>query len=325
MHTNYFEIDANSNYELGEKLGVLFKEKLHKDISLAKNISDWERRSLEASKYIQPTQNAFPQYIEELQGYAKGAAISFNDLWTFSLEDEVYFEEKCTTLITNKGMLVGHNEDQGGATESLCVLKKRIKDHTILELYYLHTLGGNAISVNSNGYVQAINSLSQTDKRIGVPRNVVARWLSETSSVNNDIQTLKTIERSSGFGHNIIYKNGETYNIESSATELDMERVEFPYVHSNHYLRSLKRYEANDGSTYTFNRYDCGVKLLGNNMEPIEMQSLLKNQDTGEASSIFNSRTAGSMVVDLDKKVAYIWLARENEKGWIEYNIDFIK
>ncbi|HRI05487.1 MAG TPA: C45 family autoproteolytic acyltransferase/hydrolase [Candidatus Dojkabacteria bacterium] len=325
MHTNYFEVEANSNYELGEKLGMIFKDKLHKDIATAQASSYWERRSLEALKYLQPTQNTFPHYIEELQGYAKAAEIPFNDLWTLSLEDEVYFEDKCTTFITNKGLLIGHNEDQGGATESVCVLKKTIKETTILELYYLHTLGGNAISINSNGYIQAINSLSQTDKRLGVPRNVIARWVSETSSVENDLETLKGIERSSGFGHNVVDRNGNAYNIESSATELDMQQVDSPYVHANHYLRSLKKYEANHGSTYTFNRYECGINLIKDNMTTLQMQDLLKNRDTGEASSIFNSRTVGSMIVDLGKKVAYIWLARENEKGWIEYNIDFIK
>jgi hypothetical protein len=43
-----------------------------------------------------------------------------------------------------------------------------VGDQTTLELYYLHTLGGNAISVNSCGFVQAINTLRHPPNKSGM-------------------------------------------------------------------------------------------------------------------------------------------------------------
>jgi len=37
-----------------------------------------------------------------------------------------------------------------------------------------------------------------------------------------------------------------------------------------------------------------------------------------------SEKTIAQMIVDLERLVAYVWLLREEEKGWVEYKIDFI-
>ncbi|MBI2356659.1 hypothetical protein HYV12_01195 [Candidatus Dojkabacteria bacterium] len=324
MHNNYFEVSAENNFELGLQLGKLFRENLNETLKEAHLNPNWDQVVEQSSMYLKKTKDLFPHLIEELKGYAKGADVDFMNLWALSLEDELYFEEKCSTVITNNGMLVGHNEDYKDAEEKVCILKKTIKGKTILELYYLHTLGGNSISINSNGYIHAIDSLSQSDRKVGIPKNVIARWFSETSSPSDDFQKLSTLDRSSGFCHNIVNITGEVITIESTATKQLIETIETPFVHTNHYLTDLKTFEANDNSTCTFERFKSARENIKEQMKVTEMQSLLSLNNNGPQASLFNERTVGRMIIDNTERLAYIWLGREKEKGWIKYNLNFI-
>lgn len=324
MHTNYFEISSQSNWELGKKLGEIFGENLDRDLAKLKKETTWSWKIQEARNYLQQTKKDFSQYIEELEGYAQSSNVDFLDLWTVSLEDEVYYEDKCTSLISNDGKLLGHNEDQSDSEESIVVLKKTIKDMTILELYYLHTLGGNSVSINSHGYIQAIDSLTQTDKQLGVPRNVIARWMSETRNPKEDLVKLESLNRASGFCHNILSVKEGIMNIETTAKKVKETIVTAPFVHSNNYLTELNAYEANDNSTYTFERYKSAKEYAKDRMTVEEMKVVLDNSDNGKLASIYNERTVASIVVDLEENAAYIRLAREQEKSYVKYNLDFI-
>ena len=125
-HQNYFEIKADSHRELGAKLGSLFGDVLKETINRKKQIVDWEKAGEQARQYLELTKKTFPEYIEELEGYAEAAGADFNDLWTLSLEDEINCEEKCTTVITNDGKLIAHNEDwEPSYASNICVLAGR--------------------------------------------------------------------------------------------------------------------------------------------------------------------------------------------------------
>jgi hypothetical protein len=324
-HTHYYEVIADSNYELGLKLGKLFGADLKNVLKQEKESPDWEWKVKESNKYITYTKESFPQLLEELEGYSVGAGVDFTDLWVLSLEDELYREDKCTTLITNKGMLVGHNEDYKDAQEKVCILKKTIRNTIILELYYIHTLGGNSISINSNGYIHAIDSLSQTDVKVGIPKNVVARWISETSSPYDDFHRFQKLERASGFCHNLIStKDGEVSCIESTATKERIDNVTLPFVHANHYLTDLNIYEDNNNSTHTLERCQSGKDLIKKEMTVEEMKNTLEDVSNGPKVSLFNERTVASMVVDSKGESVYIWLLREKDKGWIKYDLNYI-
>ena len=55
------------------------------------------------------------------------------------------------------------------------------------------------------------------------------------------------------------------------------------------------------------------------------MKMLDSDISQGRDASLMNERTIGKMIVDMQEKNAYVWMLRENEKGWVEYSIDFIK
>lgn len=324
-HTNYFEIKADSHYNLGLKKGHLFKTNLINSINQEKQHKSWTAKLKKSKAYLEPSKKVFPQFIEELEGYAKGAEVNFDDLWVLSLEDELSDTNNCTTAITNEGKLIAHNEDWHlNSKDAICILKKTIKDLTILELFFYNTPGGNSISINSNGFVQTINTLSHTDKQIGISHNFIARWLSETKSPQQDYEKLTTLQRLAGYNHTLISLQGEIWNIESSARKNILSNVTSPFVHANHYLTELKKFEKNDNSFGTFDRYDFASKNIKKSMSVGELEIMMSDKSKGPKASIFNERTIAQMIIDLENLVAYIWLLREAEKGWIEYKIDFL-
>lgn len=325
-HQNFYNLIAGDHYSLGLIMGKTFADYAKNALAEYARDPQWRRKVGRAEAYLKPTYNFFPRYLEELQGYAKGAGVVFEDLWTLSLEDEAETQrkEKCTTVITNNGKLISHNEDWNKDSEdSVCVLLKSIGETKILEIFYFNTLGGNSISINSHGFIVAVNSLEHSGRQIGVPRNVIARWLSETNNPEFDAKKLKRIPRGAAYSLNFINREGAIWNIEYTSTKVFLNEPQSPFAHTNHYLiRELKTYEANIYSSSTLDRLLSAESGVKKKMSIGDLKKLTGDMSKGSTRSIFNEKTIGRVVVDLNVKIAHIWLRREQARGWVEYRLD---
>ena len=325
-HDNYFEFQADCTFDLGQLMGACFKDVVLTKMNDIRRDAGWLQTLNRAQKYLPITKKYFPQYIQKLEGYAKGAGVDFMELWTISLQDDLayYRAEHCTSIITNGGMLVAHNEDwSNDAKDDLCVIKKTVGDLTILELHYITSLGGTAISINSYGYIQCINSLSHTDWQIGVPRNVMARFMSETKDPVKNFERLKSTPRSTGYNYNIVSPGGKLWSIESTALRQLLIEPTVPFIHTNHYLADeLKPYDEGHSRSSSA-RYAYAKEHVRQNMSVSDIEGIMSNTSRGSTLSIFNEDTVGRMIVDVQSRVAKIWLKRESDKGWINYSLDF--
>lgn len=326
-HLNFHTIVAKNNAELGHQLGERFRGEF--EVGLGRKSSDpqWGRKVDQAQDCVEVVESHFPHLVEELEGYARGARADFRELWALSLEDElkeVGSREKCTTVVTNGGLLIGHNEDwESGLDDALCLLKKTVGDLTIFEFFYYNTLGGNAVGINSNGFVHTVNSLNSSDRQRGVPRNMIARWLSETCDPDFDFRRMAQIPRSSSYGYNLVSAQGDLWCIEATAKKQSFLRPESPFVHANHYMGELKAFEATENATSTYERYKTATEYVKPKMSADALVSLLGDTSMGPKSSLLNERTVGRMVIDLKNRLAQVWLAREAEKGWVAYPLGF--
>jgi len=316
---------VKDNFELGILLGEKFGEFVRNTINEKSQEQDWLIRRERSKEYLEITEKYFPHFIDELRGYAKGAKVDFLDLWTTSLEGEVYQElaDKCTTIVTNEGKLISHNEDWDKDSENnICLLLKKVGEITILELYYFNTLGGNSVSINSHGFISSVNTLVHSDKKLGIPRNVISRWLSETKNPEDDFLKLKGFPRSLGFSFNILNRKGGIWNIEYNSQGATLVRPHSPYVHTNHYLAELKSYEMNDNSSGSFDRYEVACSKVKPQMTVSELTDLTNDKSRGDLVSIMNERTIAKMVIDLENLVAKVWMRRESNIGWVDYKLD---
>lgn len=327
QHKNYYIIEAKDNYDLGLKKGEIFGEYARKTLEQRKKEKNWHKKVELAHTEFALTKKHFPQYIAELEGYAKASNIPLSEFWMLGLEDDFdHIDEKCSTVVTNNGSLISHNEDWEKNTEDkICLLKKTVGDLTTLEFFYINTLGGASVCINSFGYVMTINTLSSTDSQIGIPRNVIARWLSETKDIEQDFKKLKKLKTANGYNHIFMNTHNQVWDLEATATKAVFMKPEIPYVHTNHYLsKELEPYEdhADPGSTYS--RYESACALVKPQMTMDQLIDLTSDTSKGNDLSLFNERTIGRFVVDMRTRIAKVWLKREETAGWIEYPLNFI-
>jgi hypothetical protein len=329
IHRNYHEITGISPAACGRELGRLFGPVVRKYVQVERTEQAWHRRRRAAGALLASTQSYFPAYVEELQAYAQAAGVPLLDLWTMSVEDELDDgqTEKCTTVVTNGGRLIIHNEDwDADAADDICIVRKTCRGVTTLELYYYGCpLGGTALSICSRGYVQAINSLDHSGRQRGVPKVVIARRLSELRDLNAELDAVLAVPRSSGFSHNLVHYTGSLTSVECTATRYIAHRPAIPFVHTNHLLHpTMSDLEGAYDGRGTFRRYDAACNLARSSMAEDEVMRLVCDETNGSTDSIFNRNTIARAIVDLDRRIARFWLKRESKKGWVEYPIDFL-
>jgi hypothetical protein len=56
-----------------------------------------------------------------------------------------------------------------------------------------------------------------------------------------------------------------------------------------------------------------------------KVKKLMSDTSKGGSYSIFNETTIARTIIDLKQMIAFIWLRREAEKGWIPYQLNFIR
>jgi hypothetical protein len=326
-HANYHEVAGADAAACGRQLGRLFGATVREYIEDEQDSRHWRRLKAEAKRYLDVTAKYFPAYLEELQAYAAAARVDLLDLWTMSIGEELDDAEKCTTVVTNNGLLIAHNEDwDADAVEDICILKRTCAGVTTLELYYYGCpLGGTALSICSRGYVQAINSLNHVDHRLGIPKIVIARRLSELADARRELSDLLALPRATGFAHTLIDRSGRTTAVECSAKRHSIRHPELPFVHTNHMLDdALSDVEGELDGRSTIERYNAACTLAAPAMDRAALTTLTGDNRRGPVNSVLNENTIARAIVDLDRRIASFWLRREPRKGWVDYPIDFM-
>ena len=112
-----------------------------------------------------------------------------------------------------------------------------------------------AVGMNAHGGAQGIGSLTASDDRVGVPRVLVSRSSLEARDREDAIGRASVEGRAGGYGHVYAFRGGDTFVVETSATE---HRVQYDaHVHTNHYLDGALAAMApppSEGSTARFDR-----------------------------------------------------------------------
>jgi hypothetical protein len=326
VHVNYYEVEGSDPVALGRALGLRFGDRIREYIEDLEDVDEsaWRR----ARMLLQQTEQYFPEYVAELRSYANAADVELLELWAVAIEDQLYPDasERCTTIVTNAGRLIGHNEDWNPeASTEICVLKKRVGDATSLELYYYGCpLGGVALSISSRGHVQAINSVAHADGRDGVPKHVIARALGDLRFGAADLDKILAVPRSSGFAHILVDRTGHLTSVECTATQHRVTRPGTPFVHTNHLLDPVLGRHGLVASESSHHRFKDATTMASQTMDLATMTKVVGDQSSGKSKSILNRNTIARAIVDFDQQTAHFWLKQESQKGWIPYSIDFL-
>jgi isopenicillin-N N-acyltransferase like protein len=237
--------------QIGETCGDVIERAVAFDDGLPEGRTRTEQLSL-AARYRQPTAEAMPWAIEELDGAAEGAEVDPLALFACSVE-EIWYEPRtaggagidgrCSDVVATSPatadghVLVGHNNDLSPRyRDELVAIERRIPgDPAVLTI-------GNGIWIsvgwNAAGLSLTGNELAPNDERIGIPRELQVRAMLRDTSLGAMVGTALRHDRASSYNNVLASSDGDVVNVEGSATSMEMtepnERGHL--VHTNHYV-----------------------------------------------------------------------------------------
>ncbi|XP_066265880.1 beta-alanyl-dopamine/carcinine hydrolase-like [Branchiostoma lanceolatum] len=201
--------------------------------------------------YLKVAQSVYPQYMEEVQGTAEGAEVSFEHLFLLHCRPEILLMLKskqenvdetsgCTSVFLNfcnGPRLLAHNEDADANVQKLgYIVVANVKPYQLpngdvlpeenfTSFCYPGILPGVAYAYNSHGVCFSTNAqLAKSLKSDRIVRHFMNRALLTASSVEHAVDILKNtpVGVALGFCSNLATLHGDRgrmYSIECAPTE----------------------------------------------------------------------------------------------------------
>ena len=338
MATNYSipVIEARGSHrEVGHQIGKACRPQIRRMLAslrddLPAGIA-WSDMLYQSSLYLAHSRAVYPQYVDELEGIAEGAGVSFKEiflsmceeLWeTAAWRDRVLRSPRGCTDMAARGpatldgsTLIAHTNDLlPSAEENLVILKIQTGD----EPEFLGvSSGGVGVSAgfNAAGISLTGNQLDNNDIRPGVPRLLVVRAILAAKRLGEAMDSCLLPQRTSSYNNVIADAQGEVYAMEGSATDCEPLYIEENILaHTNHYLSpAMRHYEADRNSIgSSVPRYHRSLRLLRENygkLTPELFQELLKDHQNYPVSICKHGTetvTVFSIIIQLEKLRAWI-------------------
>lgn len=298
-----------SHRDVGYAIGENFRDKIRESVLVRREgIENYKDLRRESQNHFLETLRFFPKYIEELTATAIAANVGIMDLFfanTRSLYDggvasesgELVIHDKCTTVVSfnNGEAIVGHNEDW--ATENiddLYILKATVGGTKFIGINYVNELPGTSASMNSWGLVQGINEVHQKET-VGIPKNFLARAVLECKTLDEADTMIRRVKQDTGFNHLLVQgdrvKDVEIAGGKVKATNLKNE----PYVHTNHFLSDLKKYETFHTKS-SAHRFKKASELLTNGMNEQDIVGILSDKSDKDFPICRHDATLASLI-----------------------------
>ncbi len=261
-----------TNYEIGYKIGKHFKERIKdtlNNLPVFKANKEWDEKNPERlEKVKQLSEKYFPQYMEELNGYADGSGIEFRDIFVHNCY-HMPRAENCTTGIfkfENK-TLIAHNEDWYPILgENAYFLHEELENGTSFFVYsYPGILPGMSFGFNSHGIFFCCNGLTDPTKSIGVLRIFFGRNVFEQNTIERALLAAQRYTpRSGGANYNMVsMRTNLAVNLETTGNDAYRTDITDRFFHTNHYISDgfgPKNFPAL--GIKTVSRLEGGLRLL---------------------------------------------------------------
>jgi isopenicillin-N N-acyltransferase-like protein len=346
-----------SHYEMGKQIGVDRKAVIHQMLSVYRRyfeedgdkigIADWDEAILHARKYLPFAEESVPQYVEELEGIADGAALDLNDLLVLNCIEAITedaLHTGCTSLaaapeVTADGsLLVGHNEDWlPDDQDTIYLVHARPDDEPA---YLAITYGGLLpnIGFNEHGIAQCCDSVYPNDARIGVPRIFVSRAVLAARTLADAIRAALNRRRAAGYNHLIVHVSGEMYNIEVSAEDFDViYGLDGMLAHTNNYQSRRMRAIEKDSEELIASRvrYNRATRLMRSQRGKLSLksfqailsdhvnypQSICGHIDENEPP-LERQQTIASLLMDLTTQTMYVAWGLPCQAEYYSYKLE---
>ncbi|HLF74894.1 MAG TPA: C45 family peptidase [Anaerolineales bacterium] len=347
---------SGTHHEMGSQIGEARREQVQHSIENARVLIDqsydtleltWEGARIQARKYLPFAEERYPQYIDEMQGIARGANVLFDDVMVLNAMEAVTMDAlhltRCTSFAVNEErtadghVLLAHNEDWVPEDENdVYVISAKPNDEPP---FLAMTYGGLLPNVGFNAYgiAQLIDSVYPNDSRIGIPRLVLARAVLASRRLSGAIGRALLPHRAAGYNHMLAHDSGELYSVEVSSRKFDILHGTDGYlVHTNHYLSpTMKEIESEPEELISARvRYFRANRLLRqNSTHTIKTLQAIQKDHVNLPNSICNHNIEGidpldrestisAMVIDLTSREMHIAWGNPCQNSYHTYHLD---
>ena len=329
-----------SHREIGRQIGEAFTEQIRHHIQNARTLIEssyesleltWPGAQIQARKYIPFAQERYPQYVDEMEGIAEGANVSFDDVAVVNALEAVTTDAlhltKCTSMAVNEQrtmdghVFLAHNEDWLPEDEPDVYLIHASTDDEppFLAMTYGALLPN--IGFNAFGIAQACDTVYPNDSRIGIPRVIASRAVLGARTLGDAIRHMIIPRRAAGYNHILVHESGEIFSVEVSAKRFAViYGIDGYLVHTNHYLDpNMQAIESeSDELICTRIRYFRAKRMIEKTEKhTIQSIQMIQRDHTNFPNSICNhaeedmdpldrEKTVNAMVIDLSERVMHI-------------------
>ena len=329
------EVSASgSHHQIGVSIGKQCKDQA---VQMNRRFRSWmtpgkglslQKAIVYAKKSLPMSRKFYPQYVEELEGYAEGTGISFDEVYAMTCDFPGGGRGKgCTDFAVDSEwtkddvVFAVHNEDVCPYNFPIVSIA-RIKPNDepgYIGLNYggiWPTTGMNAAGISLTG-----NALCPNDTRLGIPKEFPVRKILAESGIYQALVASMPEGRGHSFNNIVSDSNGEIYAMEGSATTFDALYAEDGWlVHTNHYLSPrMWPFEENMHTRFSsIMRYHRARKLFKKELGKVELSTFKKilSDHVGCPESICRhpdpklgeedqTMSIGTAAFDLTNKIAY--------------------
>lgn len=241
-----------NNYEIGYQHGKILSKYIKKSIEtryhhLKSNLNISLSEAIkESQKYLPDAEKYFPEYINEIEGIAKGANIPFEKVFFIQVASEFAYrpDTSCSAFaITPRyteynEVIIGQNWDtiKEYQTNLFIYNIKPINKPEMLMFGYAGVIG--YMGINNIGVAHVVNSLKSSKWRYGVTHYFLHRKLYEMKKANEFIDLINNIPISSAANFLISDNQGTILDIEISPEGNRVIRSDKAVIHTNHFLHT---------------------------------------------------------------------------------------
>ena len=344
------EVSASgSHHQIGVSIGkqcrdqaLRMEKRFRKNVEAAPGLT-LEKALAHCRKTLPVTEKYYPEFIEELRGYAEGSGIKFDLAYAVLCDVPELGRRGCTDIAVNAQwtkddvVYAAHNEDVSPFNfDDVAIAHVRPDDEPgYIGVNYggiMPTVGLNAAGISLTG-----NALVPNDTRMGIPKMIPVRKVLREKGIYQALMASMPEGRGHSFNNIVCDPNGEIYSMEGSATTFDALYAEDGWlVHTNHYL-SPKMWKFEDDMHTRFSsivRYNRAKKLFKHELGQVDVSTFKKvfSDHVGYPESICRhpdpalseeeqTMSIFSVVFDLTNKVAWICAGNPCEGEYKRYEI----
>jgi len=275
----FFQVVATSPFDLGFQIGTTFAEEIQtyvkNDSFLWLNAIPWQKSNMDIyDQTVEMNAAIFPDHMQELQGWAAGANVSFEALMLMNMGDEISTAlgmspkehrggKACTDIMLNGPYVMAHNEDAGPSVKPLAFLIQVqlmwLQNTTQVSRFTAYTYPGflSGMAWGFNDYIAyACNAVFPIAVSLpGLVRYFINRDILASTSAEDALNRLTIQNISLGFSVNIgaipnSNQGPAMYNVEIAQNQTNILTV-IPGNYSEHFnmYRRLKVPQYTDNSS----------------------------------------------------------------------------